>query len=355
MPLPTSPIFPSRWMCISRLFPQSLGLVLCLLGHWCQADTLWMKNGDRLSGSIRLLDGGKLTIDTDYGGAISVQWDQVATLKSDQRLLLKKKGEYEAEQCQSLESAEQGKVVVQGAGGRETVALAEIHQVMKPKPVVKDFLSKGNIDANFKFEQVESESDTNTYDLLGNSEIRSGRWRHTTKGEYHRETVNDLLTTGNWKLSGAPDYFITDRWFWQGRLDYQRDKLEEIPRQWTLGSGPGYQFWDNELGAFYLVGLLNQSRFHYSDGARSNFNTLAIKWRYSRLLMGQSFELFTDGELGRPTDNEFDYFLNGQLGLRYRLNSWLALNVRTERERVKGNLRGELDDTRYFFGVGVFW
>ena len=53
------------------------------------ADTVWLKNGDRLSGKIKVFDGGKLLIQTDYAGAVPIDWKQVKTLESDQELLVK--------------------------------------------------------------------------------------------------------------------------------------------------------------------------------------------------------------------------------------------------------------------------
>ncbi|RML93484.1 hypothetical protein APX70_08348, partial [Pseudomonas syringae pv. maculicola] len=53
------------------------------------ADTVWLKNGDRLTGTIKVFDGGKLLLQTEYGGAIALDWKQVKTLKSDQPLLIK--------------------------------------------------------------------------------------------------------------------------------------------------------------------------------------------------------------------------------------------------------------------------
>ena len=47
------------------------------------ADTVWLKNGDRLSGKIKVFDGGKLLIQTDYAGAVPIDWKQVKTLESD--------------------------------------------------------------------------------------------------------------------------------------------------------------------------------------------------------------------------------------------------------------------------------
>ncbi|HCW94842.1 MAG TPA: DUF481 domain-containing protein, partial [Pseudomonas sp.] len=61
---------------------------LCAFSLPALSDTIWLKNGDRLTGKISVLDGGKLLIETDYGGSIPVQWKKVRTLQSDQKLLI---------------------------------------------------------------------------------------------------------------------------------------------------------------------------------------------------------------------------------------------------------------------------
>jgi hypothetical protein len=38
------------------------------------ADTVWLKNGDKLSGKIIPFDGGKLLIQTQYAGAVTIDW-----------------------------------------------------------------------------------------------------------------------------------------------------------------------------------------------------------------------------------------------------------------------------------------
>jgi len=64
-----------------------LCLALCATATSALADTVWLKNGDRLSGKIKFFDGGKLLLETDYGGAIALDWNKIATLESDQELL----------------------------------------------------------------------------------------------------------------------------------------------------------------------------------------------------------------------------------------------------------------------------
>ena len=179
------------------------------------ADTVWLKNGDRLTGKIKVFDGGKLLIQTDYAGAIPVDWKQVKTLESDQELLVKQDA-YTGEKAKSLKAAEDGKVVLANGEAPKTVELASIQQIIKPKPLVEDLVWKGNVDLALDYKRAEK--DTNDYDIDFKTTARHGQWRHTGQGEYNREFQDDVTTTDNWALEYDLDRFITEHWFWQGRL-----------------------------------------------------------------------------------------------------------------------------------------
>src|SRR5690606_40638082 len=56
------------------------------------ADTIVMTNGDRLSGEVLLMDGGRLILDTDYAGEIRIKWEQIAELQTNDPVLLRAKG-----------------------------------------------------------------------------------------------------------------------------------------------------------------------------------------------------------------------------------------------------------------------
>ena len=316
------------------------------------ADTVWLKNGDHLSGKINVFDGGKLLIQTEYGGAISIDWKQVKTLESDQQLLIKQDA-YTGEVAKSLHAAEDGKVTLANGDAPKTVELASIQQILKPKPVVEDLVWKGNVDVALDYQRAEK--DTDRYDADFKTVARHGRWRHTAEGEYNREFQDDVVTADNWKAEYALDRFITEKWFWQGRLNYKRDEVEELARQRTVGTGPGYQFWDNELGAFSLGSLLNRTDYEYSNGGKDNFYSLAMKWGYNRYLIGKKVEFFTNGEVGKPLGGVADYALDAELGLRYRVTEWASLNLKAEKDIISGTEKADLDKTRYTAGFGVTW
>jgi len=315
------------------------------------ADTVWMKNGDRLTGKIRVFDGGKLMLQTDYGGSIPLDWSKVATLQSDQELMVKQ-DDLTGERAKTLMPAEPGKVILANGEAPKTVELASIEQIMKPKPFVEDLTWTGNVDVSLDYKRAEK--DTDDYDVDFKTKARHGRWRHNANGEYNREFQNEVKTTENWELEYALDRFITDKFFWQGRAGYKRDKIEELRRQRTVGTGPGYQFWDDELGAFSLASLINRTDYQYDTGEKDNFYALGLKWDYNRYLVGKTVEFFTTGEVGRPLGNAADYSLDAEVGLRYKVTDWASLNMKAERDLVSG-AEGDTDRTRYTVGFGIGW
>ncbi|WP_426205499.1 DUF481 domain-containing protein [Pseudomonas sp. TWP3-1] len=316
------------------------------------ADTVWLKNGDKLSGKITVFDGGKLLIQTKYAGAVSIDWKEVKTLESDQELLVKQDA-YSGEKAKSLSAAEEGKVTLANGEAPKTVELASIQQILKPKPVVEDLVWKGNVDLALDYQRAEK--DTDDYDVGFKTTARHGRWRHIAEGEYNREVQDDVTTTDNWRAEYSLDRFLTDQWFWQGRVNYKRDHIEELARQRVVGTGPGYQFWDDELGAFSLGSLFNRTDYQYRDGAKDNFYSIAMKWDYNRYLIGKKVEFFTNGEVGKPLSGVADYALDAEMGLRYKVTDWASLNLKAERDIISGTNDADLNKTRYTAGFGVAW
>ena len=315
------------------------------------ADTVWMKNGDRLTGTIKVLDGGKLLLETDYGGSIPLDWKKIATLDSDRELLVKE-NDITGERAKSLQAAEAGKVTLANGDAPKTVELASIKQIMKPRPLVEDFMWKGNVDVAMDYKRAES--DTDDYDVDVKTQARHGKWRHNATLDYNRELRNDVVSTDNWGTEYALDRFLDEQWFWQGRLEYKRDKIEDLERERTVGTGPGYQFWDNELGAFSVAGLLNRSDYQYANGEKDNFYAISMRWDYNRYLVGKTFELFSTGEVGKPLANAADYALDAEVGLRYKVTDWASLNMKASKDQVSGS-EGDKDETRYTIGFGVGW
>src|SRR3546814_5219645 len=68
------PILVSGWRHLA------LAALLIAWATTAWSDTVWLKNGDRLTGTIKSLDGGQLLMDTEYGGVLRIKFDHVAKI-----------------------------------------------------------------------------------------------------------------------------------------------------------------------------------------------------------------------------------------------------------------------------------
>ena len=317
------------------------------------ADTVWLNNGDRITGDIVLLDGGKLALKTKYAGQVLIDWKNIDTLRADKPLMLRRDG-LDSNRSNQLLAAGKGmvRVVHDEPGGKTTtVPLASITRMVHPRKIVRDAVWEGNLDAKLDLERNEDRSDE--FNFRADSRIEYGRWRHVLHGEFEHETKNDIVVDDNWQLEYDIDRFFTNHWFLRTGVEHEQDAFDFVRRQTILGTGPGYRFWDNELGRFDLITQINRIKYR-SEIDDLEFNSLSIAWDYKRLIWGTRLEFYTSAETHLPMIDEVDYVIDGEVGLRYSLNSWARLSLLYELDQTRG--QGVLDsDRRYLIGVGVAW
>lgn len=319
------------------------------------ADTIWMKNGDRLTGTISLLNNNKLVIDTDYAGSVTINWSKVSTLETTAPLLVKLK-EDKQEKVKIIKPSTEGKLQLINGASQE-IALKDINQIIKPKKLgieIDDLIWTGN--ANISLDSKHADKDSSTFDLSFLTKLEHGKWRHTLAGEYNRKSSDGSVSTNNYSLDYTLDHFITKKWFWQTNTYFKLDHVEDLRKQYTLGTGPGYQFWDDSLSSFSLSSPINISRYEYKDNNRKNFGAYGVRWDYNRYVLGKNFEFFTTGNLTRPfNDNVAKYTLDTDVGIRYKITDWASLNFKVNRNIVDGYTDSNVNETRYIFGFGVNW
>ncbi|MEM6050895.1 DUF481 domain-containing protein [Erwinia sp. P7711] len=314
------------------------------------ADTVWMKNGDRLSGTIRSLSNGKLVMDTSYGGTVSLNWSAVSTLSSDKPIDVSTDSNNSIKA--QLEAADAGYVIVRRGDDEQRVRADKLEEFMKPKEQTDAIDWTGNVDAGISLKKASTR--THDYNLAYNNKINVGKWRNDFGGAYNREEEDDNINTENYSLRYALDYMFREQYFWQGRATYKRDWVEDISSQIVIGTGPGYQFWDNELGSFSLALLGGGLSYRYSDGSTDNHAGASVRWDYQRNLRGKELTLFTHGDVGHSLDDDAIFSMDAEVGLRYQLTSWTSLHITYEHNLISGT-RDTLNERNFSTGLGVKW
>ena len=101
---------------------KALLLSSLLLGpSFAGADEVVLKNGDKLTGKVLGMAGGRLAFETPHSGVVKIDWAQVASLKSDEKVKVKLATKEMVEG--KLAPAGEGKMNVQSEGAAQPVVV----------------------------------------------------------------------------------------------------------------------------------------------------------------------------------------------------------------------------------------
>lgn len=330
-----------------RLF----GFIFIIFSSITLADTVWMKNGDRLTGQITLLNNNRLVLETDYAGTVTIAWSKISTIESDSELLVTAKNK--SSKTESIKPSKEGAILLIN-GEEKKIALTDVSKIIKPKPIVEDLIWTGKI--SIAFDKKKAERDTTDFDIDFLTKLQHDNLRHTFEAEYNRKTRNEKVSTDNYKFDYTLDLFMSPKFFWQTNTSYSVDRIEDLYKQYSLGFGPGYQFWDNSLGSFSLATLVNASKYEYRTQSNRQFASAGIRWSYNRFILGKDIELFSNGSLYRPFNASVArYALDTDIGLRYKLTNWASFNIKYSRNIIDSDSDANLDEARYIIGFGINW
>ncbi len=321
--------------------------LLLTLASGASADTLWLTNGDRLTGQITKLQDGKLGLNTKYAGTLQIKWPEVQRIESQAPLLIElapgQKPPPKGASLVEFKSPQQQRTLVQ----------AQIQGIEQPAHFSPKFNWSGNLDLSLDIEREEDDSDN--LRLKSDNEFLKGYWRDNLDGSWETRKTNGVRDRHNYELNNSLDYFWSSHWFWRGEASYQRDFHDDLFEESKYGSGPGYRFYDNKSGRFELGSILGRQAYLYHEEPDLRFAILTFSWDYRRFLLDDGLlELYTNGDYSYPDTDEVDYALTGEAGMRIRLTQHLRSTFSSELESLHGTQESH-NNWKHFWGLGYSW
>jgi len=223
-----------------RISAVSAGILFFMCGSIAYADELMMKNGDRLQGTVVSMSLGKLVFKTSYAGDITIRWEDVERLTTDQPLEAYLQDEETL--IGKIKAGEDNVLILESADGSPPVPvqLAQVKSLERPKPP-PGWEFTGNVSAGASKES--GNTNTEKYNLIGNLQV--SKLPHVIKlyGEFHKEWSSDKLSKDNALGSATYERFLDKKWFVFGNAMAQTDKFKDLDLLGNFAAGPGYQFW----------------------------------------------------------------------------------------------------------------
>jgi len=263
------------------------------------ADTVVLKNGDRLTGTAVKLEGGKLTFKTDYADSIAIAWDQVTSLTTAKPLVLPAaKGNLSVT---SIERATGG-LIVTTASGPATMDAAAVTILRTPadEQAYEDSLHPGwthawagAATANLAF--ARGNSDTTTFGA-GFTAARATRTDKTLlyANFLYSTNANAVPTTSANTTSGGAryDHNLNPKLFAFGSGDFSSNALQDLDLRSIVGGGFGWHASKTAKQTFDVLGGIVWTHETYSPSPTNSFAAVDLGEVYTRKIGAGS--LFTE-------------------------------------------------------------
>jgi hypothetical protein len=249
---------------------------------WARAktDIIWLSNGDRLTGEIKKLEHGKLTVGTNSLGEIRVEWDDIARIQSAYEF------QFERTDGQRVtgiieDIPEQSGVTL--TNKEQTVIFA--HQnIVRISQIEDDFWQrlKGSLSFGYSFTRASNVAQGNLgFRASHRTEIRSFTLEGTTV--ITSDQAGDA--TEHLDVSFNMTRFRKDRWFNSYEIGMESSDQQGLRLRSSFGAGLGrYLVQTNTSELSVLAGLLASSENRVDEDASQENLEGALGISYSRYI-----------------------------------------------------------------------
>lgn len=228
------------------LLAPALAALLGLATHVLAQDTIRLANGNELTGTIKSMADGKLTLAHPVLGDVVVPMASVTNLQSGGEItLLTTSGERFRRRVQGIEA---GRLVLADAGGAPSgpLALEQLAQI-NPDESLAHWTGGVTVSALF----LAGNTDRRAINVGVDAERRTEDDRFTIRGTW--DYGEDKIGPGLWNLSQRRtyggmkyDYFFAPRWYLWSNVSGEGDYKANLDLRFTAGAGIGHQLFDEE-------------------------------------------------------------------------------------------------------------
>jgi putative salt-induced outer membrane protein YdiY len=339
-------------MKVNRLAVVIFVMSMLLIAENVMADEIWLKNGDRMMGTVKKMEDKVLIFETSYAGEISIKWDEITAVTTDSpiEMVLHDNTSF----LGSMEPATEGQIelqLVDETVERLAIDLSEVKAINRTPPE-RGLEIKARLNIGVKIET--GNTDTEEYDVDGKLSLRSEKNRFSLFGEYELDKADGDKTAEKSKGYGKYDRFLTKKFYIYGSTFFETDVNKDLDLRLVPSVGPGYQFYETELtnlsvelGPAYVI-----ERFDESD----DDEYMAGLWRinFDHYFYKKIFQFFHFDQVLLSFEDTSDRVILSRTGIRMRLYKYFNLTAQWNWDWDNDPAPGDdKSDNEYILSVGV--
>jgi putative salt-induced outer membrane protein YdiY len=239
------------------------------------ADQVILENGDKLTGRVVKVEGGKLTLKTDYAGSVEIDVEKIRSIVTDHPAEVKlETGEVLKGK---LKTVEEGKLTVEPSPGRE-VATMDWKKVAAVNPPPRKLTGSITVGGTSQSGNTERASAS----VGADAAIRSDKDRFSLRFLFNYGEEKGEETANNTYLNLKYDYFFTKKFYGLLAFELLKDKFVDLNLRTIVGPGAGYQVWDDPVKFLSLEAGVSYFSEDHIDNPHKDWVAarLAANFRY---------------------------------------------------------------------------
>ena len=320
------------------------------------ADTVTLRNGDRITGTVLRKENDNLVFKTAYAGEIEIRWVDIAGLHTDEPVEVMLNDETSLN-ATFKPTDEPGKVTLQ-SGEIIRTAPVELDKIayINPSPEVSGkgvrFTGRVNIGLN----ATSGNSETENLYVDAEMVARTKENRYTVGATAQRSSEDDNETADRTTLYSKYDHFLTEKRYLYANATFVRDEFKDLNLRSALGIGLGHQFIESKRKNLSLEGGLSFVNEDFISAADDQY--LAGRWavNFDQYFFKDRLQFFHKHEGLQSLENTEDLLVRSETGLRVplsdNLNTSVQVNVDWDGNPPPGT---EETDLTYLLNVGYNW
>jgi len=262
-----------------------------------RADSLAMRNGDHLSGTIVTSDAKNLTLKTDYAGEIKISWAAVKEASSDKSLYVVASGD---KTVNGTITSDGTNLIVHTAGSGEVqVPLAQVvvvrsadQQAVYEKSLHPSLIEgwKGGVTLGFALARGNSDTTNLNTGVTADRKTLKDELTIYESSIYSTNGGKNSGVTANEIMGGIKyDRNFTKRLFGFVSGDFTHDELQGLNLRSIYTGGLGWHWINNPNTTLDLLGGINYTRETYSGGSTSTTPGVNINRNLPGITAGEIF------------------------------------------------------------------
>jgi putative salt-induced outer membrane protein YdiY len=344
-----------------------LVLGVCVSIH---ADVVIFKNGDKLTGKVVKLEGGKLTFKADVVGEVPLDLANISSFSTEDP------AEFHLQDGTVLKSkvhpAEPGQVTLEKTEliQAQTIPLTAVTSINPPiKPPVT---WSGSVTLGMT--STHGNTFTESANVSANVTRRTEQDRLRAYSTYlasrtRDDDTNEKVTTEeSFTLGGKYDYFLTKKWYTFLNADYKKDHVADLDYRIIAGGGMGYQWIEEDNLKFSTDAGVSELCEKYTkrksvppalrpprwEEEITKSDELSLQLGYAlEWIINDKFSFYHNTRYYPSFGDPADYFLTTDAELRAAItkNLFGSLKAIMDYDSTPGEDVGTTD-TKYILGVG---